>query len=309
MNWDKYDFVWKAESFSNGEYRGAFAPTPIYDAENNRLFVYVTCVDSKYRGLPFCLELEPSDPRKIIEINGPLLAHSGDGKFDSDGIMITSILKTEKGYLFYYTGFARNEDPPYVLSTGLAVSESLSTPMRRFSDKPVLQLSEEGTVVRSGLFVTKVGGQIVGWYAAGNDWKIINGNKSPRYDIFRIESKDGYEFGNQGERVLAAEDLVDCYAIGRPWVVVDEVAESFKMYLSKRRESLGKYRVGSALSKNGYDWIETTDEDELDVSENGFDNDVICYTSVIHVRRKKYIFFNGNGLGLTGFGIGIETKC
>ena len=40
----------------------------------------------------------------------------------------------------------------------------------------------------------------------------------------------------------------------------------------------------------------------FDVSASGWDSDMTCYPSIITVKEKTYMFYNGNNNGETGFG-------
>jgi hypothetical protein len=62
------------------------------------------------------------------------------------------------------------------------------------------------------------------------------------------------------------------------------------------------YRIGYAESIDGINWIRKDNEIDIDVSQEGWDSEMICYPSVISVKEKTYLFYNGNNNGETGFG-------
>ena len=43
----------------------------------------------------------------------------------------------------------------------------------------------------------------------------------------------------------------------------------------------------------------------LDVSPNGWDSEMICYPYVFDHGRNRYMLYNGNGYGKTGFGLSV----
>jgi hypothetical protein len=73
------------------------------------------------------------------------------------------------------------------------------------------------------------------------------------------------------------------------------------MWYSLRRKNI-TYRIGYAESKDGIHWERKDNEAGIDVSENGWDSEMICYPAVIKVKGKTYLFYNGNNNGVTGFG-------
>ncbi|MFQ5751293.1 MAG: hypothetical protein ACE5HI_04785, partial [bacterium] len=61
-------------------------------------------------------------------------------------------------------------------------------------------------------------------------------------------------------------------------------------------------RIGYAESENGLDWIRKDEEVGIEVSDEGWDSEMICYPAVISVNGTTYMFYNGNNNGETGFG-------
>ena len=43
----------------------------------------------------------------------------------------------------------------------------------------------------------------------------------------------------------------------------------------------------------------------MDVSPNGWDSEMICYPYVFDHGRNRYMLYNGNGYGKTGFGLAV----
>jgi hypothetical protein len=73
------------------------------------------------------------------------------------------------------------------------------------------------------------------------------------------------------------------------------------MFYSIRTRSKG-YRIGYAESADGLKWERKDREVGIDVSESGWDSEMIAYSSVQKYKDKVYMFYNGNNLGETGFG-------
>ena len=69
------------------------------------------------------------------------------------------------------------------------------------------------------------------------------------------------------------------------------------------------YRIGYAESSDGVRWHRKDDEVGIDVSEDGFDSEMICYPNIVVHRSKKYMFYNGNGFGRKGFGLTVEGEA
>ena len=136
------------------------------------------------------------------------------------------------------------------------------------------------------------------WYVAGSEWIEIDGKSMPVYEIKYLESADGVNWGNVGSNCINIEKENE-HGFGRPYVIKHNGL--YKMFYSIRVKQLG-YRLGYAESVDGVQWVRKDDKMNLDVSEDGFDNEMICYSSVIEINGKLVMFYNGNGFGKTGFG-------
>ena len=92
------------------------------------------------------------------------------------------------------------------------------------------------------------------------------------------------------------------HGFGRPYVVKHKGI--YKMFYSIRVKEKG-YRLGYAESVDGYEWVRKDELMNLDVSENDFDNEMICYSAVIEINNKLVMFYNGNNFGKSGLGYAI----
>ncbi|MEO8211109.1 MAG: hypothetical protein ABI840_11175 [bacterium] len=66
-----------------------------------------------------------------------------------------------------------------------------------------------------------------------------------------------------------------------------------------------KYRIGYAESLDGVRWKRKDEEVNLEVSNNGWDSEMICYPYVFHHEKSFYMLYNGNDYGKTGFGLAV----
>jgi len=52
-------------------------------------------------------------------------------------------------------------------------------------------------------------------------------------------------------------------------------------------------------------WIRDENNVGIDVSEAGWDSDMLCYPHVFHHDGKIYMLYNGNEFGRFGFGLAV----
>ena len=66
------------------------------------------------------------------------------------------------------------------------------------------------------------------------------------------------------------------------------------------------YRIGYAESNDGIEWVRKDHLANIDVSESGFDKEMIEYASVIKHKGKYIMFYNGDNYGFDGIGLAVS---
>ena len=77
------------------------------------------------------------------------------------------------------------------------------------------------------------------------------------------------------------------------------------MWFSFRSGSGEKYRIGKAYSNDGRKWKLSLSDSGIDVSDDGWDSEMIEYPFVFDHKDHRYMLYNGNGYGKTGFGLAV----
>jgi len=63
------------------------------------------------------------------------------------------------------------------------------------------------------------------------------------------------------------------------------------------------YRIGYAKSDNLIDWVRHDERVGIDVSDEGWDCDMVAYPHVFDLGRETYMLYLGNEVGRRGFGL------
>lgn len=297
MDWVKKGLIYAPDGSSPWARTAAMVPTPVL-MDKGTIRVYATFCDGDGIGRPGYVDVSSEDPKTVLEVSKePLLDIGEPGTFDENGVLACSYLKLPDGsHYMYYVGFELGHKIRYRLLTGLAISHGGK--FRRIKKTPILERSDSELYFRGGPFVMLEGGVFRMWYVAGSSWTEIDGKQMPVYSIRYMESKNGVDWPEEGKVCIDIEDDSE-HGFGRPFVVKENGA--YRMFYSKRVRGKG-YRLGYAESPDGMVWKRNDKELGLDVSDNGWDSEMVCYSSVIKALKRTYMFYNGNGLGNTGFG-------
>lgn len=297
MKWEKKGLIFNFERYNKYFYKSAMIPIPIIKDDCIRFFI--AGQNESDVGYPAYIDCDKDDFTNILRISEkPLFDIGFPGTFDQDGCVPLSVVELPDGKLYmYYVGFELGTKARYRMLTGLAISED-GVNFQRYSNVPILERSDKESLFRCGPYTIYENGVFRMWYVAGSSWTRIDGKDLPNYTINYLESKDGIHWGNTG-RVCIDVEHDNEHGFGRPYVIKHD--EIYKMFYSIRVNKLG-YRLGYAESKDGIEWTRMDSKMDLDVSKSGWDSEVMAYTAVVNINEKWYMFYNGNGMGKSGFG-------
>lgn len=275
-------------------------PTPIFIKDKNIIRIYFGTADNENFSRITYIDLDADNPSKIIyEHNNFILDIGIDGTFDDCGVVPSCIIEHEEANEFYlYTvGFQRTIKKPYMLFAGLAVSRDLVN-FNRFSSAPILPRNHFRFISQGAPCVIFDNNIYKMWHWYANKWIEVNGKPFMDYHIGYAESKDGKNWVMHNIACLQPRSEKSEFAVARPWVFKKN--DLYHMYYSTRYADK-LYRLEYATSNDGLSWDRNYDP-PFDVSDNGWDSEMICYPSIIEVKGRTYMFYNGNNNGETGFG-------
>lgn len=263
--------------------------------------VYYTGLDEDNYGRIGYVDLEKENPSQIRYIAPEPILDLGDlGCFDDSGTVPSCLVKHDDTFYLYYIGFQRAERVPYMLFTGLATSKD-GHHFRRYSRTPILDRSPEEPFSRSAPYILLEGTTWRMWYWSCIAWQQDGAHVHYQNVIRHASSQDGIHWQASPE-ICIRPNFPDEYAIGRPCVV--KTPHAYKMWYSVRSHT-NTYRIGYAESSDGLLWQRLDEKAGIDVSETGWDSEMICYPSILSIEGETLLFYNGNRHGYSGFGYAL----
>lgn len=304
MQWQKMGRIYVPDGSVDWAHHYAFPPTP-YRLSEDVLRIYLAFCDASTVGRVGYVDVDARDPSKVLKVSDrPVLDIGQPGAFDENGLLPTSVVEHDGKLYMYYVGYQLGHKVRYFQFQGLAVSEDGGESFTRLQRVPVIDRSDAELTNRTSAFVMRDGGIFKMWYVGGSDWIMARGKPLPVYNMRYLESPDGVRWGPEGRVVIDfASD--DEHAFGRPWVINEPGL--WRMFYSVRSHSKG-YRLGYAESTDGLTWSRKDDQVGIDVSPEGWDSEMVQYSSVITVANQTYMFYNGNNCGQTGFGYAVLAR-
>lgn len=301
MRWRKMGRVYAPDGSLWWAKKYAFPPTP-YPLNEEVLRVFVSSCDENMVGRVGYVDVLADNPSEVVRVSQePVLDIGTDGAFDENGLLPTCVVDVDGRLYMYYVGYQLGRKVRYYQFEGLAISDDGGNSFKRHQRVPVTDRSDAELLNRTSAFVRRREGVFQMWYVGGSEWTVVNDKALPVYNIKYLESPDGVRWGPEG-RVCIDYESEDEHAFGKPFVIED--AGLHKMFYSVRTRSRG-YRLGYAESEDGHHWVRKDSEVGIDVSESGWDSEMIAYACVVRHRDRVYMFYNGNNCGETGFGYAV----
>lgn len=300
QKWEKKGLIYCPDGTIDWMNNSVLTPQPFLLNEEV-IRVYASFRDKDGVGRIGYLDLDARNPSNILKLSKkPVLDIGPAGCFNDNGLILGDLVHYRNELRMYYVAFQHVQKAKFYAFSGFAVSKDGGETFSHYSRIPVLDRTEEGVFgrcIHTVIYDEKRNVFRV-WYSVIYDWTYINNIPYPTYDIKYIESEDGIHFPDEGIQCLKCNE--NEYRIGRPRVRILKDGLYEMRYTS---DTLNKeYISGYSESEDGIHWTRKDELGWLKKSDSGFDCEMACYPVVIETKYGTYMFYDGNGMGKTGFG-------
>ena len=300
MEWEKLGVVYAPDGSSAWAKHSALQPTPWLREDGTALRVFAGVRDDHGVSRVAWLDLDPADPRNVLAVSEtPALDIGRPGRFDDNGVVPCGIAAADDGLRLYYAGYQLMQRVRFLVFGGLAVSSDGGASFVRVQETPVVDRVPGEELFRVIHTVERRGDHWRAWYGAGGGFVAHGERTVPSYDIRTMDSVDGIEWPRRGRIAVPLADGE--HRIGRPFVFRDP-DDQYRM-LFGRSTADERYRFGYATSPDGDHWQRDDGAAGVDVSAEGWDSEMVAYPSVVTCGGETWLFYNGNDMGRTGFGL------
>jgi hypothetical protein len=302
MKWEKLGQVFQPNNQYKWVKTHAMLPT-VDHVEGDIFRIYFSGRDAINISRIGYLDININEPQKIIYLSeNPIVDIGKLGSFDDNGISPTCIINYNDKKYFYIMGWNKGSKVRAAEVSGLTISSNNGVSFEKYSNAPVLDRTDKEpyTILVVSCIIIENGIWRM-WYDSADYW--IN-EELPRYNIKYAESTDGINWkrdgiisvdyqNNEETRVSRASILKEdgiykmwhCYAIGN-----------------------GGYKMSYAESEDGFIFKRMHDKVGIELSETGWDSEMICYPNIFKHKNEIYMLYCGNGYGKSGFGIAKLIK-
>jgi hypothetical protein len=216
--------------------------------------------------------------------------------FFSHGISIGNIYEVDAEKFILFMGWHQRPGQHWYGQIGrlLIINDAI---LELSPKKVFMTLDKEDPISLSYPFVKFHEGIFKMWYGSTISWSSENGEMV--HVIKYATSVDGINWRKKG--VAIPFEIGKMQAFSKPSVMID--INGYHMWYSFRSGNGTPYRIGYSFSSDGITWVNKLESVGIDVSTSGWDSEMICYPYVFDHKNERYMLYNGNGYGKTGFGL------
>lgn len=313
FSWRKLGRAFDPHSVQGRPWLKEFAQAPATLMLDDAVRVYFSCrpaadANGQYVSRSAWVDLDRANLFKVRAVAAePILPLGGLGEFDEFGTYPVSVIREGPIVRAYYAGWTRCESVPFNTAIGVAQSNDGGRTFTRIGNGPVLSYSPDEPFVLSGPKIRRFCGRYHLFYIAGRRWKRVDGRPEPVYKIRLATSDDGLTW-HKHNRDLIESRIEEDEAQASPDVCF--INGKYHMFFCYRysgdfRGREKGYRIGYASSLNLVDWVRDDSKAGIDVSDQGWDAEMISYPHVFELDGRTYMAYLGNQVGRHGFGLAV----
>lgn len=311
FRWRKLGRVFNPQDYAGRPWMSEFAQAPSTLVFDDFVRVYFSCrpppdANGQYISYSAFVDLDRKDLRRVIRVaDAPILSPGGLGEFDEFGAYPVSVARDGDLVRAYYAGWTRCESVPFNVAIGMAVSRDGGVTFQKAGPGPVLGYTPDEPFVLSGPKIRRFGDEWRLFYIAGRRWKRDGDRTEPVYKIRMATSGDGVTWTRHNRDLIESRLEIDeaqaspdvIWASGRYHMFF-----CYRYSLNYRGKAFG-YRIGYASSPDLMTWSRDDSRAGIDVSETGWDSEMVSYPHVFNVDGRTYMAYLGDQVGRYGFGL------
>jgi len=311
FNWQKLGRIFDPVEFKNTGWMSEFAQAPSSLIFDDFVRVYFSCrprpdKNGQYTSRSAYVDLDRRNLLKILKVSSEPVLELGElGTFDEFWTYPMSVLREGDDIHAYYGGWTRCESVPFNVAIGYAVSKDGGETFKRIGKGPILSYSPDEPLILSGPKIRKFGNTWRLWYIAGRKWKIVDGKPEPIYKIRMASSMDGISWTKLNKDIIS-DRLGKDEAQASPDVTFSRgryhMFFCYRQPSDFRRNKDRSYRIGYAFSEDLLNWTRDDSKVGIDVSDEGWDSEMVAYPHVLELDGTVYLLYLGNQVGRYGFG-------
>lgn len=301
FKWQKIGWLFNPYNFSNkSEKLLTHAANPLaIPLEKDIYRVFFSGRDIENRSSIGAVDIDIVKQKIICFHKEPFFEYGKENSFYSHGVSIGNYFNINDNLYIPFMGWQVPKNQHWLGEIGL-LHLNQNFELHLNDEKPFLSFNEVDPISLSYPFILKENSNFFKmWYGSTITWDA--GNNEMIHTINYAESSDGKKWDRKG--VSVPYEIGKAQAFSKPSVI--KLYDQYHMWFSYRSGTGEKYRIGYAYSDDGIIFHINLEKSGIDISNEGWDSEMIAYPYVFEHNENIYMLYNGNGYGKTGFGLAI----
>lgn len=300
MSWSKLGRILSVQDWHPKLLSHAANPVPVW-ISGNRFRIYFSSRDGQNRSSVGAVDVDICSQEILHEHRTPLASHGIGGTYFADGISLGGCYEAEGVKWMTFMGWSNPPNGHWFGELGRIEIERDGKLKLEDPQVPAWPRSSFGSISLSYPWIMRDPGfGFRMWYGTTRAWDAGNGEML--HVIESAHSRDGVHWIREG--LAVPFELGVAQAFSRPTVIKSDDG-LFEMWFSYRSGNGTPYRIGYANSHDGKNWKLDLKNSGIDVSTSGWDSQMIEYPYVFVHHGERYMLYNGNEYGRTGFGLAV----
>lgn len=271
-------------------------PVPVHMYDNIYRIFY-SGRDDRNRSSVGAVDIDILTSKTVCDHHEPFFTHGGPESFYVDGVSIGNCYAVGTKTYLTFMGWQNPKNAHWRGDIGrLIVNPDFTLSLAE--EKPLIAADETDPTSLSYPWVSGSEGSYSMWYGSTINWD--TGNGEMLHVLRHAMSHDGHSWKKTGHTV--PYDIGTAQAFSRPTLASDELGQH--MWFSYRTGKLNDhYKIGYAKSEDGIAWSLQLDRCSLLPSGTTWESEMTEYPFVFQHHGQRYMLYNGNAFGKTGFGL------
>lgn len=311
FSWKKLGRVFIPQDIKNKDWLKEFSQAPSVLIFEKFIRVYFACRPlpdgmGRYVSYTGYVDLNRTNLFEQINVSDKPIFELGElGTFDEFGTYPASVIRKDNTVVAYYAGWTRCESVPFNVAIGAAISTDDGATFAKIGKGPVLSYTPDEPFIIGGPKIRCFNGQWYLWYIAGKRWLKTDGRAEIVNKIRVATSPDAFTWTRDNQDIIADKiEENECQASPDVFFYGGRYHMFFcyRFSVGFRGKEKG-YRIGYASSDDMIAWKRDDALAGIDVSDEGWDSEMISYPHLFELDNKVYMLYLGNQVGKYGFGI------
>ena len=301
MEWKKLGIVYQPKIDKNHPKLITHAANPLPVHIHDDMYrIYYSGRDKKNRSSVGAIDFDIRKKEIVKIFNDPVFIHGEENSFYSHGVSIGCKYRIKNMHYILFMGWHIPEGRHWrgeigrllIHSDGYLTYNDCAPVIGRDSKDPI-SLSYPCIYIDANDLYHM-------WYGSTKSWDAGNGEML--HVINYATSIEGELWSRKG--LAIPYEIGESQAFSRPTVLKSKL-DGLDMWFSYRSGDGTTYRIGYAHTDDMQNWELDNNKAGIDVATCGWDSEMICYPYVFDHCGERYMLYNGNGYGRTGFGLAV----